>query len=158
MDDLKRELEGIGYSSDFYDKWINEGRIEEESDGKIWSGVNPAFRALCYRTVFDSTSGEDSWLTIARNLKQKTSPTVHLMLAGLGTVCDAESVGKMREIMSPGSDSEDSLLSVKTYEQGTHSIHNSARDEFMRDLAAIIKEASATQSSGDEVLRNQSRI
>ena len=33
-------------------------------------------------------------------------------------------------------------LDVKTYSQGTHSIHNSVRNEFMSDLERIIKEVS----------------
>ncbi|KAL7541214.1 hypothetical protein ACHAXR_010725 [Thalassiosira sp. AJA248-18] len=134
LDNVKTELEGIGYSSDMYNKWIDEGRIYEDTsdDGnKFWSDVNPAFRALCYRTIFDSDSGTDSWSAI------KSANNVHLMVAGVGTVCDEVSIEEMRKIIQAGS----STLSVKTYAQGTHSIHNSARGEFLADLCQIIKDS-----------------
>ena len=135
-----------------YTKWIDEGRIyEDKSDGskyKFWSDVNPAFRALCYRTIFDSSSGTDSWRAIARNLHQKmnsgnevnSAKVVHLMVAGIGTVCDEQDVEKMRQIMSCVQERKYSPLSIKTYAQGTHSIHNSAREEFMTDLSQIIND------------------
>ncbi|KAL9188244.1 hypothetical protein ACHAXT_006622 [Thalassiosira profunda] len=139
MDSCKEELERIGYKSDMYTKWIDEGRIREDESG-VWSNVNPAFRALCYRTIFDSNSGSDAWSAIAANLKREVDcgshvdcAKVHLMVAGIGTVCDKESVEDMRKAI-PGD-----LLSVKTYGEGTHSIHNSARDEFLADLERIIE-------------------
>lgn len=144
LDSVKKDLEAIGYPSDMYSKWIDEGRIFEDSDDpkhKYWSGVNPAFRALCYRTVFDSDVGTGSWSAIAKNVKNEIesdenpgSARVHLMVAGIGTVCDEECLKDMRRSIP------DSALSVKTYAQGTHSIHNSAREEFMADLGRIISD------------------
>eukprot|EP00581_Thalassiosira_minuscula_P010680 CAMPEP_0183726030 /NCGR_PEP_ID=MMETSP0737-20130205/22174_1 /TAXON_ID=385413 /ORGANISM="Thalassiosira miniscula, Strain CCMP1093" /LENGTH=322 /DNA_ID=CAMNT_0025957239 /DNA_START=56 /DNA_END=1024 /DNA_ORIENTATION=+ len=144
LDGVKKELDSIGYPSDMYTKWIDEGRISEDSgdnDGKIWSDVNPAFRALCYRTIFDSDSGTDSWSIIVRNIQQQTTggtPVVHLMVAGIGTVCDEKSIEHMQQTMSSFQEGDSSPLSVKTYTQGTHSIHNSVREEFMSDLSQII--------------------
>lgn len=141
MGSLKKELDLIGYPADMYSKWIDEGRIYPEngngSDNKIWSEVNPAFRALCYQTVFDSDSGAESWSAITKNCRDiegDTGSSIHLMVAGIGTVCDEESLQEMcRSIPS---------VLRKTYVQGTHSIHNSARNEFMADLQDIIKNAS----------------
>ena len=122
-----------------YTKWINEGRIykeEEEEEGTIYSDVNPAFRALCYRTIFDSNNGEESWNAIANHLQnngKEEALKIHLMVAGIGTVCEEESIKEMRQIIPD--------LSVKTYPKGTHSIHNSVRDEFMADLSVIISNA-----------------
>jgi len=139
MSSVKNELEKIGYPPDMYSKWIQEGRIYEEKD-KVWSDVNPAFRALCYLTIFDSDSGTDSWKAIATNIRQhidngkgEERTKVHLMVAGIGTVCDDASLQEMREDIPS--------VEEKVYEQGTHSIHNSARDEFMSDLAQIINNA-----------------
>jgi len=146
LDGVKKELGSIGYPSVMYNKWIGEGRIHED-EGHFWSDVNPAFRALCYRTIFYSNVGNDSWAAIARNLQQKMSidkevgsTKIHLMVAGIGTVCDEENIESMRQIMKV----KDVPLSVKTYSEGTHSIHNSAREEFMADLSQIIKDSSAT--------------
>lgn len=145
MENVKQELEKIGYSPDMYSKWIGEGRIYEDEDG-VWSDVNPAFRALCYRTIFDSESGTESWEAIARNLRREVNSggecggaKVHLMLAGIGTVCHEDSVNDMRRILQSDRDGKHTLLSVETYSQGTHSIHNSARDDFMADLERIIR-------------------
>ena len=137
LDSIKKELESIGYPQDMYTKWINEGRIyKEEEDGTIYSDVNPAFRALCYRTIFDSNNGEESWNTIANQLQnngKEEALKIHLMVAGIGTVCEEESIKEMRQIIPD--------LSVKTYPHGTHSIHNSVRGEFMADLSVIISNA-----------------
>ena len=151
LDSLKKDLENIGYPVDMYSKWIDEGRIYEEksenSKHKFWSDVNPAFRALCYRTIFDSNSGSDSWDTIARNMKEElesgneiNNAKVHVMVAGIGTVCEVESLNDMRNNIP------DPVLSMKTYSQGTHSIHNSVRDEFMTDLEQIICSAKNVRS------------
>lgn len=142
FDSIKMELESIGYQSDMYTKWIDEGRIYEDNNGKVWSDVNPAFRALCYRTIFDSDSGTTSWNAIASYLKneleERNSTKVYLMVAGIGTVCDDQSLAEMCKLMSLDKSGDDSILSMKTYEQGTHSIHNSARNDFMADLCKII--------------------
>ena len=147
LNSLTRELESIGYTSDIYSKWIDEGRIyEDTSDGskhKFWSGVNPAFRALCYRTIFDSNSGTDSWSKIATNMQREIDngneaniAKLHLMVAGIGTVCDEKSVEHMRKSFP-----EHTPLSVKTYAEGSHSIHNSVREDFLADLKQIINDA-----------------
>lgn len=156
---VKEAFKSIGYPEHMYTKWIDDGRIckdrldeksekdvllkEDECGGGIWSNVNPAFRALCYRTIFDSDAGTDSWSAIARHFKQKqksNSGAVYLMVAGLGTVCDEGSIEDMRRLMS-GREGERSPLTVKVYAQATHSIHNSAQDEFMADLNQIISDA-----------------
>lgn len=150
----KKELNDIGYLPSMYSKWIDEGRIhkDEEAGSKLnfWSDVNPAFRALCYRTVFDSDSGELSWKDIARNLQQKLDKDgdemkkcakIYLMVAGIGTVCNEGSLEEMRKGIPCDQDGKPSLLSTKLYAHGTHSIHNSAREEFMADLEQIISDS-----------------
>mmetsp|Transcript_16909 Transcript_16909/g.33747 ORF Transcript_16909/g.33747 Transcript_16909/m.33747 type:complete len:346 (-) Transcript_16909:1242-2279(-) len=148
LDSVRKAFADIGYPADMLEKWIGEGRIYEaiiddetteraEGSKLHWSDVNPAFRALCYETIFDSNCGTESWETIADYLKKSgpNSIDIHLMIAGIGTVCDDASVDDMRQAMGDG-------LTVKKYPQGTHSIHNSVREEFMSDLERVIKEAS----------------
>jgi pimeloyl-ACP methyl ester carboxylesterase len=148
MDNLRSAFCDIGYPLDMIEKWIGEGRVytvdeggEEEHKDKgtyAWSEVNPAFRALCYRTIFDSESGTEAWSAIFNHMKGKDTDEIalHLMVAGIGTVCDEASIDDMKETMGD-------LLTVKTYPEGTHSIHNSARDEFLSDLKEVILGASA---------------
>ena len=142
LDCMKSELKSIGYPNETIEKWINEGRIYQEKDGNFYSDVNPAFRALCYRKIFDSNNGEESWNTIAKHIQNGENKfNIHLMIAGIGSVCGEESINDMQRIIHNAEQGEKSCLSVKTYQQGTHSIHNSARDEFMSDLKAIIDSA-----------------
>jgi len=142
LESLKNAYEEIGYPIEMLDKWIAEGRIEKERES-YWSGVNPAFRALCYKTIFDSDCGVTAWTKIAKYLhdnRKNTHFQVYLMLAGVGTVCDDENVRQMQLIMQNKMEGM-SVISTKTYEKGTHSIHNSMRDDFMKDIEEIIRDA-----------------
>ena len=140
MNRLRDAFGEIGYPSDMIEKWIGEGRVYDvevvESNAKgqcVWSDVNPAFRALCYRTIFDSDCGTEAWSTIANHVKRADNDiALYLMVAGIGTVCDDSSIDNMKKTM-------EDCLSVKTYSEGTHSIHNSARNEFMADLKEVIE-------------------
>ncbi|KAL7473194.1 hypothetical protein ACHAXS_013600 [Conticribra weissflogii] len=142
LESLKNAFEEIGYPLKMLDKWIAEGRVEKKSES-YWSGVNPAFRALCYKTIFDSDCGVASWTKIAKYLNDDSNNKhfqVHLMVAGVGTVCDDENVRQMQQIMQNIQEGKP-VMSTKLYEQGTHSIHNSMRDEFVNDLEEIIRVA-----------------
>lgn len=149
MNSLRDAFGEIGYPSDMVEKWIGEGRVYnvevEEGKGKgqhVWSDVNPAFRALCYRTIFDSDCGTEAWSTITNHVKRADHGiALYLMLAGIGTVCDNASIDDMNKTMGD-------YLSVKTYLEGTHSIHNSARNEFMADLKEVIDGLSVQNSEG----------
>ena len=95
LDSIRKSFGDIGYPAEMLEKWIGEGRIYEAEDNgndtKIyWSDVNPAFRALCYQTIFDSNSGTESWSAIADYLKEKDGHdepksimSIHLMVAGI---------------------------------------------------------------------------
>mmetsp|Transcript_6315 Transcript_6315/g.14022 ORF Transcript_6315/g.14022 Transcript_6315/m.14022 type:complete len:702 (-) Transcript_6315:60-2165(-) len=145
LESVKEAFAEIGYPTDMLDKWIGEGRIEKKESGEYWSGVNPAFRALCYRTVFDSYCGTDAWGEIVKHTTKegeyKHNAKIYLMVAGICSVCNEDSLQEMRESMS----GNEGLLSMTTYEEGTHSIHNTARNEFMNDLEAIITNAKVEQ-------------
>ena len=134
LESLKKAFVEIGYPQDMLDKWVKEGRVYEYgSDGQYWSDVHPAFRALCYRRIFDSNSGETCWNTIAQHYANSNAVKVYLLLAGVGTVCDQESINDMIECMP--------TTSVKTYEEGKHSLHGSVKEEFLCDLEDIINDA-----------------
>jgi len=88
LESMKSELKVIGYPQETIEKWINEGRIYQEKDGSFYSDVNPAFRALCYRKIFDSNNGEESWNTIAKHIQTGENQfNINLMVAGIGSVC-----------------------------------------------------------------------
>ena len=138
-EDALKAFTEVGYAHNMVSRWIDEGRIYKRiSDGKIWSDVHPAFRLLCYRHFFDSGSGKDVWKSIADNpcrgtSKAKQTFPIHLMVAGTDdTVCDQASIQRMKEIMG-------NRLNIKIYLKARHSIHNSAREEFVEDLIQIIK-------------------
>ena len=139
MDSLRNEFGNIGYPSDMVEKWIGEERVYDVEMGEcgsgksqqVWSDVNPAFRALCYRAIFDSDCGTEAWSTIANHVNTNNDIALCLLVAGIGSVCDGGSVDDMKKTMGD-------CLSVKTYPEGTHSIHNSAREEFMADLEAMV--------------------
>ena len=143
LESMTSELKSIGQPNETIEKWINEGRIYQEKDGIFYSDVNPAFRALCYRKIFDSNNGEESWNTIAKHIQNGENKfNINLMVAGIGSVCGEESIKDMQRIIHNAEQGgEKSCLSIKTYSQGTHSIHNSAKNEFMTDLKAIIDSA-----------------
>ena len=157
-----------GYPRSQVEKWLSEGRVEPTAAGddggggsSYFSQVNPAFRLLCYEQFFETNHGEDTWKKIAaaavadeagRNLFP-----IHLMIADpTMTICDEESVSIMKDAMegtkptvataSSSSSSSHTPLTVHRYPNATHSIHNSAREEFMIDLKAIIEEARAQRA------------
>ena len=145
----KQTLGEVGYPFDMVDKWIDEGRIYEvqeedevgETDSTWWSDVNPAFRSLCYQTVFDSDNGENSWNQIIRHLKGDYTFSIHLMVAGIGTVCDESNIEEM--VNSIGTDQ----VKAKIYLEGTHSIHNSMKEEFVEDLKKIVRDAAESMKN-----------
>jgi len=127
---LRSDLDRIGYPATMYERWMDDGRIYESENG-VYSEVNPAFRALCYRRIFDTDCGTGSWNDISEFRKQnRDSFDVHLMVAGIGTVCDKGSIAETKRILPD--------LRTKIFPEGSHSIHNSCRKEFVADLESII--------------------
>lgn len=91
---------------------------------------------MCYRTIFDSNNGEESLSALAKHSQNgENALKIYVMVAGIGTVCDEKCIEDMHSKIDSG------YLSFKTYPQGTHSIHNSVREEFMSDLRGIINAA-----------------
>eukprot|EP00574_Skeletonema_japonicum_P009950 CAMPEP_0201718110 /NCGR_PEP_ID=MMETSP0593-20130828/3679_1 /ASSEMBLY_ACC=CAM_ASM_000672 /TAXON_ID=267983 /ORGANISM="Skeletonema japonicum, Strain CCMP2506" /LENGTH=307 /DNA_ID=CAMNT_0048208317 /DNA_START=65 /DNA_END=988 /DNA_ORIENTATION=- len=142
LDSLRKAFGEIGYPSDMVDKWVREGRVYEYgSEGQYWSDVHPAFRALCYRRIFDSNIGSTCWNTISQHYANSNTVKVHLLVAGIGSVCEQESINEMIECMP-------ATLSVKTYPTGYHSLHGSVMEEFLCDLKEIIADANSSHLQG----------
>ncbi len=138
-----------GYPKESVQKWLSEGRIvvlgnneedEKARTNRFYSQVNPAFRLLCYEQFFITSHGEDTWKDIIENTKY-TFPC-HIMVAGKeGTVCDNESIWQMQKMMKS---KYDMRMILHRYENATHSIHNSAKKNFLKDLNQIIRDHSDT--------------
>lgn len=98
--------------------------------------MNPAFRILCYEQFMDNPgawSCEDAWKKIAASSSSKKAIQCHVMVAGSksGTICDEESIQKMKE-RNPTN------TVIHRYHNATHSIHNSDYEKFMDDLEQIV--------------------
>ncbi len=130
-------FEREGYPESSVQKWLKEGRVELKEDGSYYSQVNPAFRILCYEQFFITSHGEDTWRKLVKEFTFRIP--IHVMVAGKGkTVCDEESLWFMKDTMKKG----DKLMVLHRYKDATHSIHNSAQKDFMKDLSTIIRTAS----------------
>ena len=148
MNDVISIFEKEGYPKDSVNKWIADGRVYKTSDSDsrennqssgYYSEVNPAFRLLCYEQFFVTNHGEDVWNKIAENISYPFP--CHLMVAGSkGTVCDNESIWRMQKIQKEMSDFR---MFLHRYTDATHSIHNSDRVNFLKDLNNIIYRAAA---------------
>ncbi len=143
IEEVYNIFETEGYPRDAIDKWIKEGRIFDRDDisgdqiPNFVSEVNPAFRLLCYEQFFITDHGETTWRQIASN--QHFSFPCHIMVAGTqGTVCDNYSILKMQQIMKKHNDFR---MILHRYNFANHSIHNSAKKEFLKDLRNIIDNA-----------------
>lgn len=125
-----------GYPPSVVEKWLGEGRVEQ-TEGTFYSQVNPAFRLLCYETIFDTSHGEDTWKTIAAMEHEKSFP-IHLMVSDPDmTVCYEDSISLMKRMIEDSS--LPTRMAIHRYPGATHSIHNSAAEKFIADLKEIIQ-------------------
>lgn len=137
--------------------------VSASSGGYYYSDVNPAFRQLCYEQFFMSDHGEETWKTLAgicggRSDSSSSAKTdigidtggggepsssmegfpCHIMVAGDdGTVCDEDSIGRMKEMFGTSLN-----IILHRYPNATHSIHNSDQKKYLLDLKEIIRTAS----------------
>ena len=141
-DEVVKIFEEEGYPKDSVKKWITEGRIVinggnfGNGGSTYYSEVNPAFRLLCYEQFFITNHGETTWHQIASNIKFKFP--CHVMVANSeGTVCDNDSIFQMQNIMNV--ERKDLRMILHRYDYANHSIHNSERKMFMKDLEWIVR-------------------
>ena len=127
-----------GYPASVVQKWLSEGRVEQ-TEGTFYSQVNPAFRLLCYETIFDTSHGEDTWKKLAAIEQDKNFP-IHLMVSDpTMTVCFEDSISLMKNLIEDSS--SPARLTIHRYTGATHSIHNSAAEKFTADLKDIIEKS-----------------
>lgn len=143
-----------GYGDDQVGKWLHEGRVQlervpgndvtgsgsgDDNGYRYYSQVNPAFRLLCYEQFFITNHGETVWTELAQQSKYRFP--IHVMVADAKmTVCDEESLWMMKRVMKEGKGNK--FMALHRYEGATHSIHNSAKKAFLRDLKMILRAAS----------------
>lgn len=119
-----------GYKIESINRWIEQDRIEQLADGSWWSHVNPMFRNLCYQHVLGTDNGK---IDCKQIVEQGSSFPCHVLVAGeRGTVCSEGSVQEMKAILG-------GRLTIHRYPAATHSIHSSAREEFLRTVETIVQ-------------------
>ena len=98
--------------------------------GGFWSDINPAAHRLARTTILSSPASSRAWDRLA------TAPfPIHLWVAGAaGTVCAWEGDGGIHDMTRrvPGARTHE-------FKDAAHSIHNSAREEFMGKLESVIR-------------------
>ena len=148
-EEIVKLLENEGYPPARVESWFTGGRIEqkpntETGDYYYYSHVNPAFRLLCYEQFFATDHGETTWTQLVKS-RYSGNGTLkivhHLFVADPSmTVCDETSITRMQEIhMKNITDlGPNRSFQITRYPGATHSIHNSASEQFTHDLKAII--------------------
>jgi len=141
-------LQQKGYPQDRIDKYVREGRIHQipannDSESSWWCDVNPDFRTLCYYHILDSQRGVEDWETLCR---MPFLFPCHVLVAKPenGGVCFQESITEMESLMNTKNNNSQSTKKrchIHHFATANHSIHNSARDEFLSTMKKIIKEA-----------------
>ena len=148
-EEIVKLLENEGYPPARVESWFTGGRIEqkpntETGDYYYYSHVNPAFRLLCYEQFFATDHGETTWTQLVKS-RYSGNGTLkivhHLFVADPSmTVCDETSITRMQEIhMKNITDlGPNRSFQITRYPGATHSIHNSASEQFTHDLKSII--------------------
>lgn len=133
-DDCVAALITSGYDEKRVKDWVVDGRIRETADSKWWSDVNPQTRALCYERILGSECGADAMEAIRAEEWQENVTLVVAGGTGLrGTVCDKESLEKMRRRLR-GCD-------YFTVENAGHSIHKTHKDAFSNIVDGVCRQA-----------------
>ena len=130
LEDCSKALSGAGYEESRILSWATDGRIRKvEGDGEgegeaWWSDVNPQARQLSYDRILNSDCGEVAIEDLRDNdFAESTTFVIAGSGKGMqGTVCDKESLEKMRRRLR-GCD-------AITIEGAGHSIHKTHKDEF----------------------------
>ena len=148
-DEIIQLFEQEGYLPARVESWFTGGRIEHnEENGHYYSHVNPAFRLLCYEQFFATDHGERTWTHLGSMMPTTRKFPMYLLLADPSmTVCDETSITRMKEIhqiqhemiMKKKTDlGHNRSFRITKYPGATHSIHNSASEQFTDDLKSII--------------------
>ncbi|KAJ8608938.1 hypothetical protein CTAYLR_005320, partial [Chrysophaeum taylorii] len=125
-----------GYDLPRVESWRGV-RVRHLVDGTWWSDINPEAQNLARDRILGSNDGDVAWQTLSRY--EDTLPFgVSLWVAGdRGTACDWDGPGGILDLKR-----RLPRASIVKFENADHSIHNTARPEFVRELVSIINAAS----------------
>lgn len=99
-----------------------------------WSDLNPAAQRLARDTILASSETAVAW----DRLKDAPFP-IHLWVADTpGTVCSWEAEGGINSMTQ-----RVPLANARLFHNAAHSIHNTAREEFLEALVDVIRTAAA---------------
>lgn len=133
LEECKKALLNAGYDESRILSWITDGRVREldGEDGGWWSDVNPQARQLSYERILNSDCGAIALDTLEDN---DFAECTTFVIAGsgkgmLGTVCDKESLEKMRRRLR-GCD-------YMVVEGAGHSIHKTHKGVFGNILDGV---------------------
>jgi pimeloyl-ACP methyl ester carboxylesterase len=135
-----------GYPMDRIETWLEQGRVEPKKEKGTqtklwWSHVNPDFRRLCYQHIADTDRGMQDCQSIAAAASSDITSSlfpVHVLVAGEAqTICREESLQDMKEILG-------NRLTIHRFTNASHSIHSSAREEYLETIRDIVTSISST--------------
>jgi len=122
------------------DSWKNKRVRYIRALGGFWSDINPAAQRLAQERVLASTDGAEAWDALGEYLNALGAAgadlplCVHLWYADEpGTVVHVEGEGGIKDMAGRLSQAH-----VRFFPKAAHSIHNSARQEFINALCAVI--------------------
>jgi len=141
-----------GYAPDRVLAWLG-ARVRRLPDGSWWSDVNPDAKRFARERVLGSADADRAWTVLESVCRQRasgdetaaTSPSlpfdVHLWVAADAETCchwaGPRSVSNLQDRL-PGT-------SVARFDAAGHSIHNTARPEFVAHLIGVINHAARTK-------------
>lgn len=137
LEDCTKALSGAGYEESRILSWVTDGRIRKvdwEGEGEAWwSDVNPQARQLSYDKILNSDCGAIA-IEDLRDMDFAECTTFVIAGSGKGmqgTVCDKESLEKMRRRLR-GCD-------FLTIEGAGHSIHKTHKGVFGEVLDGVCR-------------------
>jgi len=134
FDSCIKSLETFGYENNRIKDWIKTGRIFQKPDQTVWSNINPFAQHLALKNIICSSDGMEAW-----NLLSQFNFHTHLYVAGQGSVCTIQGAGGVEDMkrILPS-------LEVSYFPEAGHSIHNSARKEFIKKIETIVDNVTPT--------------
>ncbi|KAL3931263.1 MAG: hypothetical protein SGPRY_001195 [Prymnesium sp.] len=125
--------------------WYDEARVDGWKNSRIrplpkggwWSDINPAAQRLARNRVLASTDGAEAWDSL-----NAFSTKVYLWYADQpGTVCEVGGPGGIEDMAKRLPTAE-----VRFFPGSDHSIHNSAREEFVAALCKVVDDVASISS------------
>ena len=122
------------------DSWRGK-RVRSHPDKSWWSDINPLARRLAWEHVLASDDGTSAWRELAKRSGSGGLPfSVHLWFADQPGSVVKEGVGEEGGI--PDMSGRFPAVRVRKFSGAAHSIHNTARSEFVSALCALVDEVS----------------